>query len=283
MIKNFRLFESLGIADNILHLAEDIKIRLQKEKRFILKTIIREVNVELRVYKKNYKSFNSNMLENVARIWIIDSKNWIFGLEFTDNNLPSIIHELKHLDNYIVRNINIEHEFFVKRSIQEIISNYKFLFKSSDLLYSIVEIINKSEFESYYNELYVNLTEKINDNMTNEEKKEIIKNSLNDNIHYVFSKGVFEYGFDIKKFFKNNRNLNIFIEMLIKIINKKKQYELTDHTQWNKIKLMIKSFLTFSDDKNIYNKKCNEINNIINKNAERSYKKFHRLYSIFIK
>lgn len=272
--------EKLGILFSLEDIANDIVDHLNKSDYYKLEKNYLGKDITIHCYKiKN--------LDNEAEFSVINDDNLEFKIKTTGNNLSQIVHELKHNDYYLRG--QREDKFFKMRHAGRYVSkNLKHLINFFSVLDMVFYLINKDEFQAQYHSMYYDLKDKIDDNMSVEEKRKIIDNYLNEQKIYLLYNIFNQTQFDIKTFFKSNSDLNNWIDNLKKRMQyideegdryyfKKKEIYLS------KVRFIINKVVgrnsSLSEDNN---KLIKKLNYMINKQVKDSFKKFSRLYSLFI-
>lgn len=260
-------FEHHGLASYLFDLAETIKDKVQNISPNQLKIRLRDkiisVNIELGEKEKKGR---------LAFTTVIGKGNFYVYINELQTNL--ILHELKHIDRIVARDYKPDYYYFITNIGTEVAKKYPRLFlkkydrnKLIDCLY----YFTPDEFESQYNDIFYRLKDLITDEMDNVEKQIIIKDFLNKQEVYLcyeffYNKGEFKF----RDFFKTKRGLNIYINVLD---TKFKQFKSGEnYRDWKNI--------TY-DNKNP-DKMIQLLEYKINKVLFKGYKKFHRLYTLFL-
>ena len=278
--------ERMGILFDIEDICDDIFEMFKDSDYFEYKTKYRGRNITIECFKidddvvdkkNNYSAYFS----------VIDNEKNIFKIVIgTDISKSLIFHELKHLDHCLSRDYKPDDFYYIYHTGKYVITKFKHLIKNSDVLLEVLYSITRNEFESYYNEFYFELKDKIKDDMSNEEKRKIIDEHLNDTTIYDITKYYYHNSFKLEDFFRTKMDLSAFLNMVvIKIENwdNEEEYNI-------KSKDILKSRFTqfinmFKNDillDKIDQSLLNQINRLIDGEAKRNFKKFHRLYTHFL-
>lgn len=234
-IKSFNNYisEKLGIVSYLEPIADHVIEKLKDRNYYELKTRIRDYDITIEFY------LLSN-LDNSGSFGIVDLDNKIFKIKLKTLNKSTLIHELKHLDRYLSKNIKTS-IYWGQEGIMTHITNFvtkkfKHLFKDKDIaetLSLIIYLSNPDEFESYFNGIYYKIKYKIVDSMSKEDKMKIIEEELKGEIIYAIYKFYSKNEFDIRKFFKSNRDMNQYLKeykRFLEAFNNKKPERVSS---WN--------------------------------------------------
>jgi hypothetical protein len=275
MILKFEKFilEKLGIIEELDSIADLIYNNLKDKNYFKLEInyLNQDIIIEcFRIYSLYNSGDFSVLMDNT------------FKLRIKDLSKPTIIHELKHLDRYL-RKKDIADDYDYLKKLDKYILNYEFLFKGKKYARQLITILyysNQEEFESHFNHIYIELKEELELIENKDDRKELIKEYLNEERLYIIYHNFYYNKFDIRKFFKSDNDLFLFIE---KFYN-----ELSDNnielSIISVIKTKIKSLINYKTNKDINNHKkvINDINNLVNNNIKRNYKKIYRLFTLLL-
>jgi len=282
-LKNINDFisEKLGINDNIVKYADLIIDKLKETDFYLLKTNYKGKDIEVQCYLRS-KIHGTNINSEIAGSFLqIDDNIYAIELSKLDRNI--LIHELKHLDYSISRNKLNQHHY-ISHVGRNVINNYNHLVNKdfSDALIDILYYINPNEFESYYNEFYHELKQTLTDDMTIEEKRKYIDDFLNSHSIYFCYKYYKDGNFDIEQFFTNKKDLNLFIDKLIQKIQLENPYEVSKKDILLNRMIKILSIFKVNKLSDENRKVVTLINNLINREIKRNYKKFSRLYTLLL-
>ena len=297
--------ESLGILKSLEYLANQIIEELSDKNEYILKTKYLEHYITLRCVvdpklKGKIKEIKPNAL------LLSSSGDFKYTIIMKYLSYANLLHELKHMDRDIRRDKQIGYGQLLNYVGTQTSSDYKYLIKNgipkiefskygvdvsfellSYTLISILHYADQNEFESHFASAYYDLKDKITPDMSKVDKKKIIDGYLNDCGLFDFYKFYYKNGFDLSKFFKNNKDVNYFIDKMIKNINNIiNGIDIGKTININKkeiLKNKVKRMFSFfeEDDKDIKSE-VRKVNFYINKSIQRNYKKIYRLYSLFI-
>lgn len=269
MLIDFNNFinEKLGILDDIKQIADIVYNELKDKQYYQLKTEYLNKKITIDFY------FIKNEKSNIDGSFTVINENF-FKIRMNILNKPTIIHELKHMDRYIRKNgWGYQHKLLKSNLI--ISNNLSFLFKNKNsiiLMNDILYYINPDEFESHYNHIYEEIKNLIKDDMNNSEKKQKISIYLNEQTSYFINKYIHLNNIDIRNLFKSEKHCKYFLnELLNNIKNNNKNFKIIRWIKW------------ILNNNKINNKNnIDKMNNYINHQTEKNYKKFNRLYSLFL-
>jgi len=286
-LKSYKLFEKLGVSSYLFDLVKLAKENLEKNPIYVLKTNLKgnDITINFEFSKEEVEDSGLNLS---AYFQVEDPDKLIFNIYLTDLKSSTILHELKHLDRALSTDLNTDSYFYLSHVGRAITLKYKHLLYNSDsddILIQSLYLINPDEFESYYNQFYLDLKELITDDMDNTEKRKIIKEFLDNQVIYdLYKFFINRGGFDFENFFKDKKSLNEYLNILIiKIEQFSKHSEDYDIKKMDVVKSKLLSIANMfkKDDKDV-NSIIKEINIPFNKVINTGYKKFHRLYTIFM-
>ena len=286
-MKYIKLFEKLGIESSIEILADKLIEKFKKETKFSFETDIfgENILIECEYSKSVINDTSKPMLAGVRPFYDIENNNKcnIFDLYTTTLDRPVIIHEVKHIHRFVK---NQKQRDYINHAGQKTVSDYKHYFHTkniAELFYDMVYYATNNEFESYYHEFYYEIEILIKKN-PNKDKRELIKNFLEGEYIYQYYKYFYEQPFDLKLYFKNRNNMNNFLDKMSKNIVLYKDIDV-DRMNSSKKEILIskiKKLLKLDTNIKDHNKLEKEINNKINKMVKIGFKKFQRLYTLFL-
>lgn len=283
-IKSFHNFitEKLGIVSNLEPIADHVIEKLKEKNYYELKTIIRDFDVTIEFY------LLSN-LDNSGSFGIVDLDKKIFKIKLKTLNKSTLIHELKHLDRSLAKNIKTgvkyEPESIMTHITNFVTKNFKHLFKREDLaemLSLIIYYSNPDEFESYFNGIYYQIKDKIVEGMSKEEKMKIIEEELQDEPIYTFYKHFSKNEFNIRGFFKSNRDMNQYLSEYKRFLEAFTNQKAESVSVWNYLFSHFKKWFGTKLNDVEADKYYQEFNIKVNESIRKNYKKFSRLYSLLV-
>ena len=286
-MKYIKTFEFLGIADYLLKLVEDVKFGLSNNNEFRLETNIRGKDIIVDFELSKNKEKQGGLISH-SYFQVIDADKFEFFIKLGDLKTTSILHELKHLDRVLRRDLKTDSFFYLNHVGRDVTLKYRHLLyskHSDDVLIQSLYLINVDEFEAYYHEMYAELKDMVTDDMTNIQKRKIISDYLSDSgIYNLYKFFKDRGGFNLEDFFKDEWSLNEYLKILEIKINQFYENRDSDYEKWNTVLHKIKYFINkFKTGKKIeVNSLSNEINRMFNKVIYNGLKKFDRLYSIFL-
>ena len=259
-------------------------MNLNNKNYYKLSTNYLSKNITLHCYKVN------KLEENIAVFSVIDYDKLEFKIKTTANNISSIVHELKHMD-FALRGKGREDKFFrLRHSGRYTTKSLKHLLDdgSMSVLDMIFYCVNDDEFQAQYHDMYYDLKKEISDNMTNDEIRKNIDEFLNRKKVYILYSIIYKYGVDIRAFFKSKRDLYYWLDSLRKrmeYIDKEGDdyYIKKSEIYLNKIKFFINKFRKDIEQSSDNEKFIDKINYMMNLHVKNNFKKFSRLYALFLK
>jgi len=281
MITKFYLFESLGVMTSLETLANDIIEHLKKDSYYKLETNYRGKDVIINCYKLDKLSYAGDNIQACFSIEDVE-KNEV-NIKTTTLRKGDIIHELKHFDYAISHNWKVDTYYYLNHIGRYVLTNLNYLVKNNDILSDVLYLINPDEFSAYYQSHYYELLDLLNDQKI--DKREIIDNYLNSQTDFILYKFFDKNGFDIKDYFKSTRDLIQYLNDLSTKIDQ--FYDKDDKFYYSfsdKIGKKAKYYLNKLKSDIDMNKDCEkimkELNNYINDEVKRNYKKYYRLYTL---
>lgn len=280
-IKGFDSFimEKLGVLGGLSEIAEIILKGLSKNKyfRFTGKYLDKDITIHCFLSK-----FRKENLQGSFRV--DDADNFEFTIKMSELKKSTLIHELKHMDRSIRRDMKTDTYFYINHIGRYVAKNYSHLFINKDnaeILIQTFYFCNPDEFEAYFQSIYEELKELLDENMPRDEKISIIKQHFENEEIYQFFKHYYNNPFKLEAFFKSKEDCNFFLkefffhhEAFFHEIN-------TGISIFDKIKSWFKSnILNKLFKEKLTDKGFNEFNYFINKIVKNNYKKFSRIYSI---
>lgn len=204
-----------------------------------------------------------------------------FNLYTSTLQIPTIVHELKHIDRMVAKPTTRDY-YYINQVGRHVVKNFpKELFfdgdNSKNILSKSFYFFDPNEFESYYNDMYRTLKSKLSAS-GNIKSKEIVKKFLKTHTAYIYYKFYYERGFDVDDFFKNTSYTNYFLNLLLEkiIIFRDGEDEDIRYRDFSQLK-----DLDIQPDDATLTSFGKEINQLMNKQIIKGFKKFHRLYTIF--
>lgn len=286
-MKYIKTFEHLGIEQNIIKICEDVLKHLQQSDTYTLKTNLhgRDITVNF-IYNTKQATQSGIALDSFLEY--TDVKNNIYTIKIGNLRLSDIVHEFKHLDRAIRKNMKVDPTHYLNFVGRDVLTKFRFLLDTKDvgkdILIGCLYLIDPNEFESYYHGAYIDIKEMIKPNMTKDEKIKIIDDYLNNlDIYIMYQQFVNYGGFEFELYFKNKKSMYEYLDTLYIKIDQ--FYEnLPEYDNWFKYQIKsIYNLLTKKENKyKKYDGIVKWIDMIMNKTINNGYKKFHRLYTIFL-
>lgn len=283
-IKSFENYisERLGIVSNLEPIADHVIEKLRIRNYYELKTRIRDCDVTIEFYLLPN-------LDNSGSFRTEDLDEKVFKIKLKTLNKPTIIHELKHLDRVLSKNIKkgvkYESESIMTHITNFVTKKFSHLFKdklSSEMLSLVIYYSNPDEFESYFNGIYYQIKDKIVEGMSKEEKVKIIKDELESEAIYIFYKHFSRNEFEMRYFFKSNRDMNQYLseyKRFLEVFTKQKTESIT---VWSNLFSYFKKWIGSGLKDVEADKYYQEFNKKVNSSIQKNYRKFNRLYSLLV-
>jgi hypothetical protein len=264
-------FESLGVSSYLDTIVDEVKKNLfNGSKEYILNTHIRGKKVRIKfLYNNGSEKYKGQDINSYAQLLNPDPENIEFLINLGDLSDQSIIHELKHVDREISRDLYADFYYYINHVGRDVIDNNQHLFRSDDeyeYLNSVFYLINPDEFEAYFNDIYKELSIKIQKETNNLEKTKIIGNYLKETDIYSIYKEMSGGDIFLKDFFKDEESLNYFLSLFSLKMN---QF-IEDDPEYDNWKIKPPRINMNSMEK--------YINKLLIKQANKGFKKFSRLY-----
>lgn len=284
-IKPFNIFinEKLGVLTGLDDMARVIIDELSHKNYFKYKTKYLDKNITIHCFKVKDQYMDEELSGSFS---VEDASNSEFKIKISDLTKSTLIHELKHMDRVIRRDMKTDTYYYINHIGGYVAKKYTHLFIDKDIAEILIEIFyycNPDEFEAYYQDIYSDIKDQIDDNMTREEKIEVIKGFIENEPIYAIFKHYYNNEFRLEDFFKSKEDCNSFLKDFFY------RGELFFNGQdeaistLDRIKSWFKSNILnklLKDDK--LDSGVKEFNYYINKIVKRNYPKFSRLYSLFI-
>ena len=275
MIDNFKIFnEKLGIVSGLETIADDIISYLENNnKSFYNKEIeIDDIKTSVTIFlNKDYP---------YSCFFIDEGK---FKIRLKELSREVLIHELKHLHRYIKlnisRNIDWSRWTITSNVVDKLSNKLSHLFKKkilAETLYLLLYYSDKNEFESYFNEIYHKIKNRMPKDLNRDEKIEYIKKFLEGEIIYMTYKHLYLKDINFDFFFKDVKSKNIFFEEVENLRNNIKD-DMVVPRNFIKFITWIKSLRNKEIPKTKIEK---ELSKMIKNSIRKNYKKFYRLYTL---
>jgi hypothetical protein len=166
-------------------------------------------------------------------------------------------------------------------------------FQDFYMLWHILSDVNQAMAKSYRREIKESLIEMFRymkkPGMTDpdmimrgfSERRDFITDILNKQDIYKYFKYLYYNKFNLNDCFSNNKKLKRFLDLFLKVVNDDYIINSGDKIRNNIISLL--SIISKEDNLNQNDKNTiKQINTLINKSIQNNFKKFHRLYTIFL-
>lgn len=264
-------FESLGVSSYLDEVVNDVINNLSEENiEYVRNVILHNRNVKIRfVYSSDSKEYKGQSFESYSQLVNPDIDNLEYLISIGSITQSSIIHELKHVDRDISRDLYADFYYYLNHVGRDVIDN-KFNDENFNYLNSIFYMVNPDEFEAYYNDIYKKVGLEIKQKGGN--SNEIIDQSLKDpeysNFYDVYF-DIYKNGFKLSDYFKNSEELNYFLSLF----SLKMDQFINDDPEYN----------NWNMDVNVIDMSKMEkyINGVLIRAANKGFKKISRLYTIF--
>ena len=264
-------FESLGVSSYLDSIIDQVKKNLSSESpEYILDTSIRNKKVRIKfIYSQGSEKYKGQDINSYAQLLNPDPENIEFLINLGDLTEQSIIHELKHVDRAISRDLYVDFYYYINHVGRDVIDNNQDLFKTEEdyeYLNSAFYLINPDEFEAHFNDLYKELSNKITKETSHSDKVKIIDEDLKNADIYLIYKEMSKGDIFLEDFFKERQSLNYFLSLfslkMDQFIEDDPEYD-----NWG-----IKPEVVNMSSMELY------INNLLIKQSKKGFKKFSRLY-----
>jgi hypothetical protein len=283
-IKSFENYisEKLGIVSNLEPIADHVLSKLEEKNYYQLETRIRDYDVTIEFYVLSD-------LEESGSFSTVDLDKRIFKIKLKKLNKSTLIHELKHLDRFLVRNtkkgLKYESRSIMTHITNFVTKNFSHFFKdkeSAEMLSLIIYYSNPDEFESHFNGIYHQLKNIISEKMSKEEKIKLINEELQDEAIYIFYRYFSKNEFDIRYFFKSNRDMNQYLSEYRRFLESFTNQKVERISIWNQLFSHLKKWINSKLDDVESDNSYQEFNKKVNVSVQKNYRKFNRLYSLLV-
>lgn len=272
-------FEKLGVVTEIDDIIKVVQDKLgQGETEFTLQTNLRGKDTEIKfIHNPERQEYKGTSLHSYFQLTDANPDLPKFTISLGDLKNSTIAHELKHVDRELSREMVADFSYYLNHVGRDVIQNMSHLAKdeeSEDILSLSLYLINKDEYEAYFNEFQREIQSMINPEMTQEEKEKAIREYLEEQDIYLLYKQINDKGgFDLESYFKDRatmlKYLSTFTTKMEQFIEDNPEYE-----EWDKIK---------GDESNTpsgMSKISKKINHHFSKVVKEGLKRFNRLYVI---
>jgi hypothetical protein len=270
-------FESLGVVSEIDDIVDLAKDNLEKgNKEYNLKTKLRDKNVEIQfVHNQDSEEYKGTSLHSYVQLLDADPSNLKFLISLGDLKKSTIAHEVKHVDREVARNLIANFSYYLNHVGRDAVEKMSHLLKdeeSSDILYLAFYLINKDEFEAYYNEFQREIKEMVTTDMSKEQREKVIKDYLGEQDIYILYKDIDKKGgFNLESYFKDKSAMLQYLSAFNVKMDEFIEDKTEEYDDWEKIK---------TDDytPSGISKLAKKVNHHLTKIAKEGLKKFDRLY-----
>jgi hypothetical protein len=271
-------FESLGVVSELDDIIEIVQDKLGRgETEFTLQTNLRGVDTDIKfVHNPEREEYKGSSLHSYFQLTDTNIDHPKFLISLGDLKRSTIAHELKHLDRELARKLVAEFSYYLNHVGRDVIQNMSYLAKdeeSEDILSLSLYLINKDEYEAYYNEFQREIQSMINPEMTQGEKEKVIREYLEEQDIYLLYKQINdEGGFNLESYFKDRASM---LKYLSAFTSKREEWieDRTDeYDDWENIKGLEE------DTPSGMSKLAKKINHHFTKIIREGIKKFDRLY-----
>jgi hypothetical protein len=272
-------FEKLGVVTEIDDIIKVVQDKLgQGETEFTLQTNLRGKDTEIKfIHNPERQEYKGTSLHSYFQLTDANQDLPKFTISLGDLKNSTIAHELKHVDRELSREMVADFSYYLNHVGRDVIQNMSHLAKdeeSEDILSLSLYLINKDEYEAYFNEFQREIQSMINPEMTQGEKEKVIREYLEEQDIYLLYKQINDKGgFDLESYFKDRatmlKYLSAFTTKMEQFIEDNPEYE-----EWDKIK---------GDESNTpsgMSKISKKINHHFSKVVKEGLKRFNRLYVI---
>lgn len=274
-------FESLGVVSELDQIISEVQVNLSGERNeFTLTTILRGQKVQITFVKQeDSEDYKGTSLHSYFQIIDNNPDFPKFLISLGDLKSSTIAHELKHCDRELSRGMLANFSYYLNHVGRDVIENMIYLAKdeeSSDLLTLSLYLINKDEYEAYYNEFQRELKEKIDPKMSQAQKMIVIKEFLQEQDIYLLYKDIEDKGgFNLESYFKDNASMKKYLSAFSSKMEQFQEDEMEKYEDWEE--LAIENYDTPSG----VSKLAKKIDHHFSKIVSEGLKKFSRLYTLF--
>ena len=268
-------FESLGVSSYLDDIVNDVINNLSGENtEYVKNVILHNKNVKIRfVYSQDSTSYKGQSFESYAQLVNPDIENLEYLISIGSLTNSSIIHELKHVDRDVSRDLYADFYYYINHVGRDVIENEKDLFNPDDVNYlnSIFYMVNPDEFEAFYNDIYNKVAQDLKTKSGN--SNEIIDHHLKSGEYSDFYEIYFDLyknGFNLSDYFRNAEDINYFLSLFSLKVD---QFIEDDDIGYNNWDMEVNVIDMGKMEK--------YINKILISAANKGFKKISRIYTIF--
>jgi hypothetical protein len=278
IIKEFAQFivEKLGVIPHLSLIAEDILSNIKGKKYYKWQGEYLQKQVTINCFIMDIPNLEGSFqVEN--------SQDFIFNIKISpDSKMKStLIHELKHMDRAIRRKMKTDTYHYINHVGKYVAGKYTNLFKSKDageILVDTFYLCNPDEFEAYFHNLWEDISILITEDMTREQKIDIVRQTLENEQIWIIFKFYYTNPFDLMDFFNTESDCAYFLKEFIRVLDLFYNNKNFNMTNFDRFKIWFKSKV-FNNQK-LDRELLKEMNYYINKCVRSNYKKFSRLYTL---
>ena len=273
-----RQFEKLGVVSEIDDIIKVVQDKLGSgETEFTLQTRLRGKDTEIKfVYNPEREEYKGSTMHSYFQLSDADPDQPKFLISLGDLKSSTIAHELKHLDRELARQLIVNISYYLSHVGRDVIQNMSYLAKdeeSEDILSLSLYLINKDEYEAYFNEFQREIKSMINPDMTQEEKERLIKEYLEEHDIYLLYKEINDAGgFNLESYFKDRASMLKYLSAFTSKMEEFIEDRTEEYEDWEKIKG------SEEDTPSGMAKLAKKINHHFTKIVKEGIKKFDRLY-----
>jgi hypothetical protein len=224
----------------------------------------------------------------VGSFRVDDSHLREFTIKIDSFDRTTLRHELKHLDRAIRRGMRVDGWYWIKHMGRFVAKNYKHLFVNDShykIFLDTLYYCNPDEFEAHYGDIVENLKHTLRDKVEREEKIEFITKTLKESEIYQYYQYYYHNPFNLEDFFKTREGMSFFLQEFWKkteLFSRELDYSIGNlerFRSWFRTTILIP---TLGSRERISPVGVGVFNSLIRKTVNNNWKKFGRVYSLFI-
>jgi hypothetical protein len=263
-------FESLGVSSEVEKIAQQVQRELLASERSYLykgEMIGRQVSIEFKL-QTDFESYKGYILHSYMQFLGATEKEAGFFVSLGDPELPTIVHELKHIHRVLARGLMADETYYLDHVGRDIIENVEEWgsLPQREGLSDILYMATPDEFEATYNEWVQQIRS------MNSPGREEILDFLEGQDLFVLYKEIIQSGFSMRDWFKGEKEMLLFVQyFLIKkseFLEESPEYEEV----WNPPQ-------EISTPTRILKTQVKKIEFLISSNCKKNYRKTMRLFS----
>jgi hypothetical protein len=292
-IDTYQIFEARGYMSELGQIADEIIGKLSKSDSFLHEGrtprgsfLVEIQSIPEKEYRKKYTGkatclldFNKTFTKGGNPDRKIPTIVLIKGLE----TRSTLVHELKHAFSYTFgspKQLRLDHIMNdLSHGIGDTYSDYFRI--SPEELSLIIYCLNREELEAWYNGYASDIANAtVSENgkvrpMSTKEKEYLINTTYRKDMIFGLLKRYQDGGFDLSDFFRSPERMNMFFDNYYRNLHEKSKSPFW--RAFDRIKILGSKFF---GTKNDYSKIVKSINQEINNNCSKYFKKYMKIYSL---